>query len=446
MESWSYASDGRTHFFTDEVDFPVDMFLRSRTEVGEWDRKSIDSLDFVDLGFQDVLKSPCSYGNDNNPVLGMFGSSDLGFNSHILVATNSSLESGSNHSSFPIESSSQGSSSLINLKLGCLADCMGAQNSEFCHKRALLHSVEHATPVKRARIVIPYCQVYGCNKDLSSLKDYHKRHKVCEVHTKTPKVIVNGIEQRFCQQCSRFHLLCEFDDGKRSCRKRLAGHNERRRKPQFSGFSSNAYKLLHQYQGSIFLDTPLPKRISFLFPDMLPRGHHFPEANRYSHVSSFGEKPSSNPQSAFPVTSDQWLASQPVYSVSPFTHELAGLSTHSSRALSLLSDKAQYPKGISSSGSSHSYQSLGMCGKCKCCSPRMNSVIQVTTDHAATELRVKPAVSNSENRGSPDNEHTVDLLQLSSHLQRVEQQRTIVQMKNENEDLFGFFTTDGLRV
>lgn len=31
---------------------------------------------------------------------------------------------------------------------------------------------------------------------------------------------------------SRFHSLGEFDDGKRSCRKRLADHNRRRRKPQ----------------------------------------------------------------------------------------------------------------------------------------------------------------------------------------------------------------------
>lgn len=29
---------------------------------------------------------------------------------------------------------------------------------------------------------------------------------------------------------SRFHELSEFDDSKRSCRRRLAGHNERRRK------------------------------------------------------------------------------------------------------------------------------------------------------------------------------------------------------------------------
>lgn len=30
----------------------------------------------------------------------------------------------------------------------------------------------------------------------------------------------------------RFHSLEEFDEGKRSCRKRLDGHNRRRRKPQ----------------------------------------------------------------------------------------------------------------------------------------------------------------------------------------------------------------------
>lgn len=29
---------------------------------------------------------------------------------------------------------------------------------------------------------------------------------------------------------NRFHLLQEFDEGKRSCRRRLAGHNKRRRK------------------------------------------------------------------------------------------------------------------------------------------------------------------------------------------------------------------------
>nr|GEX32212.1 protein translocase subunit SECA2, chloroplastic [Tanacetum cinerariifolium] len=32
----------------------------------------------------------------------------------------------------------------------------------------------------------------------------------------------------FCQQCSRFHGLPEFDGKKRNCRKWLANHNSRR--------------------------------------------------------------------------------------------------------------------------------------------------------------------------------------------------------------------------
>ncbi|CAL5005380.1 unnamed protein product [Urochloa decumbens] len=75
------------------------------------------------------------------------------------------------------------------------------------------------------------CQVEGCNVDLTGAKPYHCRHKVCAMHAKSPLVVVNGIEQRFCQQCSRFHQLHEFDQQKRSCRRRLTGHNERRRRP-----------------------------------------------------------------------------------------------------------------------------------------------------------------------------------------------------------------------
>ncbi|KAL6523222.1 Squamosa promoter-binding-like protein [Orobanche gracilis] len=75
------------------------------------------------------------------------------------------------------------------------------------------------------------CQVEGCKVDLSDAKAYYSRHKVCCMHSKSGKVTVAGLEQRFCQQCSKFHELPEFDQGKRSCRRRLAGHNERRRKP-----------------------------------------------------------------------------------------------------------------------------------------------------------------------------------------------------------------------
>eukprot|EP00245_Coleochaete_scutata_P003589 TRINITY_DN15278_c0_g1_i1.p1 TRINITY_DN15278_c0_g1~~TRINITY_DN15278_c0_g1_i1.p1 ORF type:complete len:426 (+),score=72.85 TRINITY_DN15278_c0_g1_i1:224-1501(+) len=74
------------------------------------------------------------------------------------------------------------------------------------------------------------CQVEGCGADLGACKGYHQKHKVCEQHAKAASVLVGGHEQRFCQQCSRFHPLSEFDEGKRSCRGRLSGHNKRRRK------------------------------------------------------------------------------------------------------------------------------------------------------------------------------------------------------------------------
>ncbi|KAF2572133.1 hypothetical protein F2Q70_00001962 [Brassica cretica] len=65
-----------------------------------------------------------------------------------------------------------------------------------------------ASPVKRTKSVtqkvqIPRCQVEGCNLDLSSAKDYHRKHRICENHSKFPKVVVSGVERRFCQQCSR---------------------------------------------------------------------------------------------------------------------------------------------------------------------------------------------------------------------------------------------------
>lgn len=47
------------------------------------------------------------------------------------------------------------------------------------------------------------CSVDGCDSDLSDCREYHRRHRVCEKHSKTPIVCVGGKQQRFCQQCSR---------------------------------------------------------------------------------------------------------------------------------------------------------------------------------------------------------------------------------------------------
>lgn len=64
-------------------------------------------------------------------------------------------------------------------------------------------------PPKKVRAAVvqgsqpPRCQVEGCHVDLSDAKAYYSRHKVCGMHSKSPRVIVGGVEQRFCQQCSR---------------------------------------------------------------------------------------------------------------------------------------------------------------------------------------------------------------------------------------------------
>ncbi|KAF4390550.1 hypothetical protein F8388_006047 [Cannabis sativa] len=119
-----------------------------------------------------------------------------------------------------------------------------------------VESSSSSMPLKRTRgssssngIQVPSCLVDGCNSDLTKCRDYHRRHKVCETHSKTPKVTIAGREQRFCQQCSRFHSLGEFDEEKRSCRKRLDGHNRRRRKPQPEPMSLSSGRFFSSYQG-----------------------------------------------------------------------------------------------------------------------------------------------------------------------------------------------------
>ncbi|KAE8023712.1 hypothetical protein FH972_009382 [Carpinus fangiana] len=132
----------------------------------------------------------------------------------------------------------------------------------------MMESSSSSGSTKRARAassgaLAPSCLVDGCTSDLSKCRDYHRRHKVCENHSKTPRVTIRGLEQRFCQQCSRFHSLGEFDEGKRSCRKRLDGHNRRRRKPQPESRPLNSGRFLSGYQGTTIL--------TFSNPQILPQ-------------------------------------------------------------------------------------------------------------------------------------------------------------------------------
>ncbi|RDX58343.1 Squamosa promoter-binding-like protein 6, partial [Mucuna pruriens] len=469
MESWSYVPEEKGYLFSDEMDFSLDAFMRSRKALVEWDNKSnferdgfnsdrevVKSMEFVDLGFPDLLQKSfhgnqpletSSYELDSN------NSSKRGNSSTHVIALDSSLgeeESDSKHLSSLVESKTQ-DSLLIDLKLGRIADCKGASSDKVAKEEFTLTSIHPTMLSKRARTSslspqAPVCQVYGCNMDLSSSKDYHKRHKVCDVHSKTAKVIVNGIEQRFCQQCSRFHLLAEFDDGKRSCRRRLAGHNERRRKPQFDYMTGKQHKILQSYQGTKYLGSSLQNKPQFPFQDIFQSGILFPE--KHAQISQNGrvkleEDSIYSSQLAAPATLGQEL---------------------SSCALSLLSDQSQYqsrhaagnplasprnfhgihmadgddgvsktPLRISSADNYAPNESF----PCNAASIKNRSAPFSNAGHALHGdgicqppelLEVKHRLS-SEHGGT-----TVDLFQLSSHLQRVEQQRNSVLVKWENEE------------
>uniref|UniRef100_A0A453RMZ1 SBP-type domain-containing protein n=1 Tax=Aegilops tauschii subsp. strangulata TaxID=200361 RepID=A0A453RMZ1_AEGTS len=110
----------------------------------------------------------------------------------------------------------------VDLKLGGLGECGAAPGSRGLGKApaeaASSASASAPSAAKRPRASsgggggsgsgagqqqCPSCAVDGCKADLSRCRDYHRRHKVCEAHSKTPVVTVAGREMRFCQQCSR---------------------------------------------------------------------------------------------------------------------------------------------------------------------------------------------------------------------------------------------------
>ncbi|KAK9052690.1 hypothetical protein SSX86_029320 [Deinandra increscens subsp. villosa] len=163
-----------------------------------------------------------------------------------------------------LEASVCSSDHSIGLKLGKRTYFENGFASSNSHARSSpnvqISSVSNVKKVKLSHKSTPIarCQIEGCDLDLSSAKEYHKKHRVCENHSKSLKVVVAGLERRFCQQCSRFHGLSEFDGKKRSCRRRLSNHNARRRKPQQETIRFNSRNL-----SSSFYDGD--QQLSFVF-------------------------------------------------------------------------------------------------------------------------------------------------------------------------------------
>ncbi|CAI8602216.1 unnamed protein product [Vicia faba] len=188
----------------------------------------------------------------------------------------------------------------------------------------------------------PRCQVEGCKVDLSGAKAYYSRHKVCCMHSKSPYVVVSGLDQRFCQQCSRFHQLPEFDQGKRSCRRRLAGHNERRRKPQPSSVFTSHFPRLSPptFDSNVKCDNFLMECASYQNNSMLtPRSSEPVRANPITPFTwqNNSSMPSEFFQQATNFHGARHLATENYNEV-----------TDSSCALSLLSNQTWYSRNSTS--------------------------------------------------------------------------------------------------
>jgi len=59
-------------------------------------------------------------------------------------------------------------------------------------------------------------QVEECQRNLAKEKEYYRRYRVCKVHATQSVVHTCGEDRRYCQQCSVFHAVHEFDGEKRS--------------------------------------------------------------------------------------------------------------------------------------------------------------------------------------------------------------------------------------
>eukprot|EP00252_Welwitschia_mirabilis_P005426 TRINITY_DN15905_c0_g1_i1.p1 TRINITY_DN15905_c0_g1~~TRINITY_DN15905_c0_g1_i1.p1 ORF type:complete len:875 (-),score=133.42 TRINITY_DN15905_c0_g1_i1:322-2946(-) len=96
---------------------------------------------------------------------------------------------------------------------------------------------------KRNKVQSVRCQVPSCQADITHLKGYHRRHRVCLSCANAPTVTLGNVLQRYCQQCGKFHVLPDFDEGKRSCRRKLERHNNRRRRKPMNSIQQHVPEL-----------------------------------------------------------------------------------------------------------------------------------------------------------------------------------------------------------
>ncbi|KAK8486389.1 hypothetical protein V6N11_048117 [Hibiscus sabdariffa] len=412
MDSWSYDCEGKGLLFTDEWDAEYSTDFEAVEEV----------MEFMDFGFSDMKTKPFLGNTD----LGIFGNEfDHDNTAKTLVSSDCNVitssysaeeQFGTSKHSSPLIYSDSPESSLIDYR-----DSKGTPTGS----SVLPVSVSKKAPTTSSYAHAQHCQVYGCNKDLSSSKDYYRRNKVCETHSKTAKVIVNGTEMRFCQQCSRFHLLVEFDDDKRSCRKRLVGHNERRRKFHFGTLSRKSHKFLQSYQGDFDVYQERCENAILVKSD--DKSVYDPQ----SAISIVNEQ--LLPKSFFHMNGNekQWHFNAP-YAAST-VKELSGVS-HSDCAPYLLSTQS-HDSSSHATGIQMAKPFMNQACHPLCCSGKANGFYSCGMYPMGVGQAGSAVVSDAVNievvaDGYFQSSATVDLLQLSTHLERVEKQRNSVPHTN----------------
>jgi hypothetical protein len=64
------------------------------------------------------------------------------------------------------------------------------------------------------------CIVAGCRAPLHA--KYNRANRICPKHRASPELLMDGVIQRFCHQCHRFHGIEAFDGALLGCREALA--------------------------------------------------------------------------------------------------------------------------------------------------------------------------------------------------------------------------------
>lgn len=77
-----------------------------------------------------------------------------------------------------------------------------------CSCPELDQKLEDAELPKKKRVRggsgVARCQVPDCEADISELKGYHKRHRVCLRCANASSVVLDGENKRYCQQCGKY--------------------------------------------------------------------------------------------------------------------------------------------------------------------------------------------------------------------------------------------------